>query len=335
MPRGFHQLFNLEGSVKRVIILSLSLGLLIAACNYKASHPILTVKDYERLLVGNLEADYIGDANCLSSCHVHDKTQRDFRLSIHGEQISSETGLPLVNCESCHGPGSMAIARAKEEEKCDTGTLLPIKTFPPPAQSLLCLSCHSAASSPNLVHWNASPHAMGQVSCFDCHQLHKGPEQKVSRRQESEMCFGCHPQVKAQFNHFSRHPLREGRMTCSDCHEPHGTTQEKLLRDISVKQMCTRCHMEFHGPFVYEHADVTEDCTNCHRPHGSPNTPLLTVSQPFLCLQCHAGHLGSNYPTLINDHFKGAYYTRCTDCHSTIHGTDIPSAKGRGTFIAR
>jgi hypothetical protein len=52
-------------------------------------------------------------------------------------------------------------------------------------------------------------------------------------------------------------------------------------------------------------------------------------------MQCHAGHQDANHQALVNSDFKGAFYTRCTDCHSSIHGTDIPSAKGRGTFISR
>jgi DmsE family decaheme c-type cytochrome len=142
-----------------------------------------------------------------------------------------------------------------------------------------------------------------------------------------------------QFAQFSHHPVPEHKMVCVDCHEPHGSVQEALLRGQSVKEMCTRCHMEYQGPFVYEHADVTENCANCHKPHGSPNNPLLAAAQPFLCMQCHAGHLSrsttSARGTLSTPEMKATFFTRCTDCHSAIHGTDIPSAHGRGTFIAR
>jgi len=93
--------------------------------------------------------------------------------------------------------------------------------------------------------------------------------------------------------------------------------------------------MDKQGPFVFEHADLTENCINCHSPHGSPNNNLLKTSEPFLCLQCHAAHQEYSHPSLGSEAFKGAFYTRCTDCHSLIHGTDIPSGKGRGTFISR
>lgn len=149
------------------------------------------------------------------------------------------------------------------------------------------------------------------------------------------LCFTCHPEVKVAFSQNSHHPVPELKMVCTDCHNPHGTAQGHDLVGTSVKETCTRCHMELQGPFVFEHGDVTEDCTTCHNPHGSPNDNLLRTAQPFLCLQCHAGHQERSYPALADGNFKGAFYTRCTDCHSAIHGTDVPSPRGRGTFIAR
>lgn len=318
-------------------------SILFVACTdiatLRSSHPIAPVRDYEKMLVGNLDANYIGDENCLAKCHSHDKIFTDFKHSIHGDQIAEDTGLPLVNCESCHGPGSVAVEHAAEKKVCDFKTLLPVDDLPPQAQSMLCLKCHSAASTPNLHNWTASTHANNDVSCIDCHQLHRGPEQKVSRGEQMELCSRCHQDVRMQFAQFSRHPVVEQKMVCTDCHDPHGSTQESDLRGHTVKETCTRCHMEYQGPFVYEHADITETCTNCHTPHGSPNNPLLQVSQPFLCLQCHAGHLSADAYSakgaLSSLPMKQGFYNRCTDCHSAIHGTDIPSAHGRGSFIAR
>jgi predicted CXXCH cytochrome family protein len=63
---------------------------------------------------------------------------------------------------------------------------------------------------------------------------------------------------------------------------------------------------------------------NCHNAHGSPNTNLLSVSEPALCLQCHAGHHnGAGLP--LDD--------RCTNCHSSIHGTDVATPSGGSRFI--
>jgi hypothetical protein len=59
---------------------------------------------------------------------------------------------------------------------------------------------------------------------------------------------------------------------------------------------------------------------------------LLTATQPFLCMQCHptGAHAG-----LESSDSKKVLFGRCTDCHSSIHGSDTPSTRGRGTFIAR
>jgi len=303
----------------------------------RKSQPIAPVKDYELFLVGNLDANYIGDENCLAKCHKHDKIGKDFKLSVHGDQISEETGLPLVNCESCHGPGSLAVEKIDDKQVCDYKTLLPLDEFPAQAQAMLCLKCHSAASTPNLTNWNSSIHALNEVSCFSCHQLHKGPQQKLGRKEQQQVCEGCHLKVKMEFAQFSHHPVPERKITCTDCHDPHNSSNESNLRGMQIKSVCTKCHMEYQGPFVYEHADVTEDCTNCHNPHGSPNNNLLSVNQPFLCMQCHAGHHGqrSDQGTLDNASMKQSFFSRCTDCHTSIHGSDVPTVHGRGTFISR
>jgi DmsE family decaheme c-type cytochrome len=88
--------------------------------------------------------------------------------------------------------------------------------------------------------------------------------------------------------------------------------------------------MEKSGPFVYEHGDVMENCTNCHTPHGSVNRRLLASAMPFLCLQCH----NPGHRSLLNSsqNQKPLFANRCTDCHSTIHGSDTPDNSGFGTL---
>jgi predicted CXXCH cytochrome family protein len=62
----------------------------------------------------------------------------------------------------------------------------------------------------------------------------------------------------------------------------------------------------------------------CHTAHGSPNRNLLSVSQPALCLQCHAAHHNGASLPLVD---------RCTNCHTAIHGTDTPGPTGGSDFI--
>lgn len=335
----------LRKTVHLVCLLVLCLSPVLNGCeSLKTAKPILPVKEYERMLLGNINADYVGTDNCLKACHYHDKIRTWFEGSTMGAQLSPASGMPVVDCESCHGPGSFAIEgitpekveedrRQGKQTECNYKTLLDINNLPSGAKSLLCLNCHSSHALFNLHNWNAGKHAQNDVSCSCCHPVHTGADLTTRPGDVYEMCLTkCHQNVRADFYLPSHHSIGR-RIFCNDCHEPHGGITGKLLRKDTVKQTCGQCHREKEGPFLYEHADNTDDCITCHHPHGSVNNNLLQAKDPFLCLQCHMGHTvtavgggGSSRES------KGAYFTRCTDCHSEIHGTDNPSASGIGRF---
>ena len=326
---------------RRIMSVLVLLPVFFAGCeSLRTSKSLLPLKEYERMIVGRLDANYVGTQNCLAACHVHDKIRHDFDASTMGVQLSRKSGMPLVNCESCHGPGSLAIegitpekvaedAKAGKQTACDYKTFIDIKNLPSQAKSLICLKCHSANATFNLHNWNAGTHSMADVSCNDCHDIHAGSDLKVKPMDTLDMCYKCHMEVKAEFSLPSHHAVPEKRVFCTDCHDTHGTVSDRLLRKATVKDTCVQCHVEKEGPFVFEHADNNEDCRACHSPHGSVNNNLLNVQVPFLCLQCHAGHRTDAAALAEN---KQAFYTRCTDCHTQMHGTDLPSATGRGRF---
>ena len=87
------------------------------------------------------------------------------------------------------------------------------------------------------------------------------------------------------------HKVNEGLVKCSDCHDVHGTFGNNNLRSTADQNMiCTKCHTDMRGPFVYEHAAVkAEGCLACHTPHGSQNARLLNMPNiNMLCNQCHS-----------------------------------------------
>ena len=137
-------------------------------------------------------------------------------------------------------------------------------------------------------------------------------------------------------------------MVCSDCHDGHGQAQGNLKTE-TVNSLCYECHAEKQGPFVWEHAPVTENCGHCHNPHGTVANNLLHQPTTFLCLRCHTGHsTHAGSPQCVRCHFadgkinniaggpldptipttpasREALFTDCTQCHQQIHGSDFPS----------
>lgn len=299
-------------------------GLIVSCTSIKTSRPVVPMREYERVLVGSLFADYVGNEACLQACHDHDQTATFLADSVHGQQKVEGTDMPLVNCETCHGPGSEAIEPdfINKYGRCDTTKFVPLARLPAAALSMLCLKCHSSYSMANMQYWPFSDHALGEVSCSDCHKLHQSSQQKLKGVEINRLCMGCHDGIRAAFSLTSRHPVPEGRMLCTDCHEPHGSQAPRGLVSLDQKGLCLNCHGQLIGPFAWEHADVTDECTACHSPHGSIFADMLKVQEPFLCLQCHAGHTVFSAPASPSVSIKGAFYTRCTNCHSQIHGSD-------------
>ncbi len=277
----------------------------------------------------------IGAETC-ATCHTD--VAKEFQHAFHAQQG--------VQCEQCHGNGSLHV-----DGGGDVSKIVSFKKRSATDANGVCLSCHAQDQSTR--HWASGAHAANEVRCIDCHQVHApavkdaqeggagldtsthgarnvnlvSPETNVfvrSRSVSNEACLRCHQTERAQLSMPYHHPLREGKMSCVDCHDAHGGTAGHNLRTANVNELCMSCHAQYRGPFAYQHPPVTESCLSCHTAHGSPNTNLLTVSEPALCLQCHSGHHnGAGLP--IAD--------RCTNCHSSIHGADVATPSGGSRFV--
>jgi len=140
------------------------------------------------------------------------------------------------------------------------------------------------------------------------------------------LCFQCHTDVKPSFDMPFHHKVNEGLITCSDCHDVHGTFGNNNLRSTADQNaICTKCHAETRGPFVYEHAAVkAEGCMGCHTPHGSQNARLLNMPQiNTLCNQCHSPVAAG---TIHGMSAGSSELTPCTSCHTYIHGSNVNPA---------
>jgi DmsE family decaheme c-type cytochrome len=256
----------------------------------------------------------VGSEVC-ATCHADVATQ--FSTNPHAK-LALLHGGKGVTCESCHGPGEAHVASGGDVTK-----ILQLNKLSAKKLDATCLGCHESVH-PN---FERSPHAQANVSCISCHSVHKSTsEAGLLKASQPMLCYQCHSDVKGTFAMPFHHPVNEGAVTCSDCHDVHGTFKQNNLRStVDQNQICTKCHVETRGPFVYEHAAVkAEGCVGCHTPHGSQNARLLNMpSINTLCNQCHSPVAAG---TIHSMNAGSSELTSCVNCHTMIHGSNLNQA---------
>jgi len=278
-----------------------------------------------------LLAGYVGSQVC-RSCHPD--IWLNFFRNAHFKSIASGKEPPeRTGCEGCHGPGAKHV-----EARGGRQTIVAYSLLEPHQVVEWCLACHAREISRAAIR--RSSHTLADIVCTSCHSIHRSPvPQFLLGRRQTDLCYDCHPEVRAQFSLPSKHRVNEGTVKCTDCHNPHGAqapTWRMGLRPRMVEvaqaneQPCLRCHVDKRGPFAFEHAAVRVDgCEACHAPHGSMNARLLKRPAVFtLCLECHngVGDFGRQGDgvrlTSASHNMADPRYQNCTGCHLRIHGSN-------------
>ena len=269
--------------------------------------------------------------------------------AMRGSPMADESDPRTPNCITCHGPSTTHVNRpegAKERPRPDRVFSRNAGT-PAHERSAVCLGCHDREANRTL--WGGSPHDNADVACSACHKVHTNRDKALAKATQTEVCYACHKEQRAQLQRPSHHPVPEGRMTCSDCHNVHGSAGPKLALRDSTNATCYTCHAEKRGPFVHAHEPVTEDCANCHNPHGTTVAGLLKARAPILCQQCHTPHVAGGigavggqpgvFPPAVPGQGGPAVGAvtggknvvtiwqgrSCTNCHTQVHGSNNPS----------
>jgi DmsE family decaheme c-type cytochrome len=260
------------------------------------------------------QGQYVGSETC-ATCH--EEASKKFANNPH-TKIALLHGKTGVSCEGCHGPG-----KAHVEGGGDTTKIFNPAKASPAEIDKNCLTCHAGKHA----NFDRSRHAKANLSCTSCHSVHDSKESDhLLKASQTKLCLQCHADQKAQFNMPFHHKVNEGVISCADCHDPHGTFSKTNLKNAADQSaICTKCHTDTRGPFVFEHAATkAEGCVGCHTPHGSQNARLLNMPNiNTLCTQCHSPVANSTIHGLDAGSNSA---TPCVSCHTMIHGSNASQA---------
>lgn len=272
----------------------------------------------------NLKA-YEGGANannpvCLA-CHTVGFGQE-------GGFVDEQTtpGLGGVQCESCHGPGSLHVQGGGDKTK--------ILGYPKALAAQVCGKCHTGSRQPHYDEWVRTRH-----SDIDAHVAAYFAQGRYADR-----CGICHS-GEVRMAVIEEQPLPDAKtltlgITCAVCHSPHKakgndpeprTGHDSQLRlttasqDVTKPTLCGQCHTR---------RDDDVWTKTSRPPHHSGQFAFLLGTGGFLktedqprtmhvfvqgqCVKCHMYRKpfeSEEKPTITGHSYK-ADVRACSPCHT-------------------
>jgi predicted CXXCH cytochrome family protein len=176
-----------------------------------------------------------------------------------------------VNCEACHGPGSLHIEWARLPELArpqDNNTGLVVKTSKITSRQYVesCAPCHARRSSTG-----PYDHAHSEFLSYAIPQLPTRPAYYIDGQFKDE---------DYEYGSFTQSKMYMKDVRCGDCHDPHS-----LKRKFEGNALCTQCHRadEYDTFDHHMHKSKGEAGTSFVNKQGRK----LGAGDGNLCRDCH------------------------------------------------
>lgn len=242
-----------------------------------------------------------------------------------------------VQCESCHGPGSVHASGSAASPPRDPMKALEVET---------CGVCHTGGHHPFLEEWQASrhsqldenAHAAGNAGCQPCHS-------------GTGFVATYDPDESDLFN-----PDNPMDLTCGACHDSHSDDNPAQVRTMAevdlvsgktiaqgtggAGQLCMQCHHARHSAedeipegsahFGPHHSNQTDALFGTSGNEAvNPNMTFASSGHNKIegtCARCHVYAI-SNGEESTTGHTFEPKVEACAECHGTITDFDQIMAK--------
>jgi DmsE family decaheme c-type cytochrome len=139
----------------------------------------------------------------------------------HGKADDPNAPYAQKGCESCHGPGSLHVSRARGGAGFPALIRFGDKETHP-AQTAACLDCHEDnTDAAERMEWTGSLHDTPEITCVSCHSMHTTNNSLSNRDEQVESCADCHKDEITNHRRFEQQGIVFDKLTCYDCHDVH------------------------------------------------------------------------------------------------------------------
>ncbi len=215
------------------------------------------------------------ELECMS-CH---NGYPDFVSNSENKYNSVKTG---IDCERCHGPGSLHVAERQSSTPVDTSkgpdySIVNPRRLPTELQNNVCQRCHLqgiAVLNDGKTFFDFRPGMQLSEVMNVFMPEYEGAQDKMImashvERMKKSQCY-----------------LQSGKMSCITCHNPHISV--KFTPRVQYLNACQSCHGSTNGQHQCTEspqvrAAQNNDCVTCHMPHnGSIDIPHVAVTDHFI-----------------------------------------------------
>jgi len=208
---------------------------------------------------GTLEPLQIWNQHCWN-CHT---SQESINYDVDSDTFRTTLTETSINCEMCHGPGSLHVQRMKVNPKDPNTATVNVGRFPARERMDDCIQCHDR----RIVLKNGFYPGKN----FYDYYIPTTAELATANPKDPPIWAERHRKFANEcLNLMDTQCYMKGNATCITCHDPHQVRISLDPRYKNTDVLCTQCHKQFLGrKAIAAHTHHSPEgkgsrCVECH-----------------------------------------------------------------------